>query len=68
MKSATPHPAFGHLPSKGVIASRLSCGTKTEAVHRCWHILSSLVATCDCRSTDFVDFLASHIPLATQLG
>ena len=67
MKSATPHPVFGHLLPKGVIAHRLSCGTETEAVHRCWQILTGLAATCDCWSTDFVDLLTSHIPIARQL-
>ena len=49
-----------------VIARKLSCGNKTEAGRRCWQILSSLAATCDGLSADFVEFLAARIPIAMQ--
>ncbi|MDP6468014.1 MAG: hypothetical protein QF918_09750 [Pirellulaceae bacterium] len=39
-----------------------------EGGRRCWQILTNLVATCDGLSTDFVDCLASRIPLAPQPG
>lgn len=51
-----------------VIARKLSCGNKTEAGRQCWQILASVAATCDGLSTDFADFLAARLPLATHAG
>jgi hypothetical protein len=49
-----------------VIARKLSCGNKTDAGRRCWQILASLAATCDGLLDDFVEFLATRLPLAVQ--
>lgn len=49
-----------------VIARKVSCGNKTEAGRRAWQILASLAATCDGLATDFVQFLATRLPLAVQ--
>lgn len=49
-----------------VIARKLSCGNKTDAGRRCWQILTSLAATSTGLATDFVEFLAARLPLATQ--
>lgn len=49
-----------------VIARKLSCGNKTDAGRRCWQILTSLAATCDRLSDDFVEFLVARLPLAAQ--
>ena len=51
-----------------VVARKLSCGNKTEAGRRSWQILASLAATCEGLATDFVEFLAARLPLASQPG
>lgn len=49
-----------------VIARKLSCGNKTDTGRQVWQILASLAATCDGLALDFVDFLATRLPLAVQ--
>lgn len=51
-----------------VIARKISCGNKTEAGRRCWQILTSLAATCEGTSRDFVEFVAARLPLAMHAG
>jgi len=51
-----------------VIARKLSCGNKTPDGRQTWQILTSLAATSDGLSRDFVEFLAARLPLAVQAG
>jgi len=49
-----------------VIASKLSCGNKTDRGRRSWEILVSLGATLHQAGRDFVGFLAHRIALAKK--
>ena len=51
-----------------VIARKLSCGNKTERGRDCWEILTSLGRTCRQRAQDFVQFIASRLPLTAGSG
>lgn len=51
-----------------VIARKLSCGNKTPAGRDCWEILASIARTCSLRTEDFVQFLATRLPLAPHAG
>lgn len=51
-----------------VIARKLSCGNKTPEGRQTWQILTSLAATCDGLSRDFVEFIARRLPIAVQAG
>ncbi len=51
-----------------VIARKLSCGNKTVRGKHTWEVLASLAATCQQRSTDFIDYLTPKLPLAPQAG
>jgi transposase len=46
-----------------VQARKLSCGNKTERGAKCFEVLASLGRTCLQRGRDFVDYLASALPL-----
>ena len=51
-----------------VIARKVSCGNKTERGRYCWQILSSIGATCQQQTVDFVEYLSSHLPLTATPG
>ncbi|MFQ6035366.1 MAG: IS66 family transposase [Sedimentisphaerales bacterium] len=51
-----------------VIARKVSCGNKTERGRDCWEILSSIGATCQQQTIDFVEYLSSHLPLTATVG
>jgi len=51
-----------------VIARKVSCGNKTERGRDCWQILSSIGATCQQQTVDFVEYLSSHLPLTATPG
>jgi transposase len=51
-----------------VIARKLSCGNRTERGREAWQILTSLAATCQQRSQDFVEYLAPRLLLSPQAG
>lgn len=51
-----------------VIARKVSCGNKTPGGRHTWQILASLAATCHQRGQDFVSYLASRLPLASEAG
>lgn len=51
-----------------VIARKLSCGNKTAAGKRAWEILTSLAVSCGQRAENFIDYLASRLPLAAPVG
>jgi transposase len=51
-----------------VIARKVSCGNKTEQGCRTWEVLTSLGTTLRQRAKDFVAFLTSRLPLASQSG
>jgi FtsZ-binding cell division protein ZapB len=49
-----------------VIARKLSCGNKTPAGRKCWEVLASIARTCSRQAEDFVQFLATRLPLSPQ--
>lgn len=49
-----------------VIARKISCGNKTDRGRETWQTLASLAATCHQRGQDFIDYLATRIPLTAQ--
>jgi hypothetical protein len=51
------------LRDPGVIARKVSCGTKTEAGKTAWERLTSLAMTCQQRGQDFVTWLTGCLPL-----
>jgi transposase len=51
-----------------VIARKVSCGNKTERGRDCWQTLSSIGASCQQQTLDFVEFLSSHLSLSAAAG
>lgn len=51
-----------------VIARKISCGNRTDRGRQCWEILTSLAQTCHQRSLNFLEELASRLPLNPRAG